>query len=171
MPERQTTQGRVRALLPTTTGITQGQIARVNLTGNEKYFIYWMHNPLTNYIFNSSGLLPGQHVSIGGPASGATNPQAVTAKRVVLRNWGFNGTPVAGSVTSKTFQMTVNGFAGQLIPGPLTVFVSNKTEFRSGFASLGDLAGSTDIRVVGLLIKDPISGQPVILARYVDDLD
>ena len=56
----------VRGLLPTTTGLTLGQIAQVNLTGNEKFFIYWWHNPLTEFLFNSSQLLPGQHVSVGG---------------------------------------------------------------------------------------------------------
>ena len=91
----------VRGLLPTTTGLTLGQIAQVNLTGNENFFIYWMHNPLTQFLFNSSQLLPGQSVAIGGPASGATNPQAVTVKRVVLRHWGFNGTVVAGSVNPR----------------------------------------------------------------------
>ena len=39
----------VRGLLPTTTGLTLGQIATVDLSGSEKYFIYWMHNPLTNF--------------------------------------------------------------------------------------------------------------------------
>ncbi len=161
----------VRELLPTTTGLTLGQIAQVNLSGSEKYFIYWMHNPLTKFLFNSSSLLPGQHVSIGGPASGAANPQAVTVKRVVLRNWGFNGVPIASSIASNTFQMNVVGFAGQLIPGPATVVVSNKTEYRSGLTSLSSLTGTTNVRVVGLLLKDPVSGQPVILARYVDELN
>ncbi len=73
----------VRGLLPTTTGLTLGQIAQVNLTGSEKFFIYRMHNPLTQFLFNSSALLPGQDVAIGGPASGATNPNAVTVNRVV----------------------------------------------------------------------------------------
>jgi Domain of unknown function (DUF5666) len=81
----------VRALLPTTTGLTLGDIAQVDLTGNENYFIFWMHNPLTQFLFNSSSLLPGQHVAIGGPAIGATNPQAVTTKRVVLRHWDLTG--------------------------------------------------------------------------------
>jgi hypothetical protein len=116
----------VRGLLPTTTGLSLGQIAQVNLLGTEKYFIYWMHNPLTQFVFNPSALLPGQHVSIGGPASGAANSQAVTVKRIVLRDWGFSGTVVAGSVdmSGHTFQMNVNGFAGQLITGPVTVYVA-----------------------------------------------
>jgi len=92
----------VRGLLPTTTGLTLGQIATVDLGGSEKFFIYWMHNPLTQFLFNSNTLLAGQHVSVGGPASGAANANDVTVKRVVLRHWGYNGTVVAGSENSST---------------------------------------------------------------------
>ena len=63
----------VHGLLPTTTGLTLGQIGQVDLTGGEKYFIRRMHDPLTRYLFNASTLLPGQHVNIGGPASGGTD--------------------------------------------------------------------------------------------------
>jgi hypothetical protein len=163
----------VRDLLPTTTGLTLGQIATVNLMGNEKYFIYWMHNPLTQFLFNSAALLPGQHVSIGGPASGATNANAVTAKRVVLRNWGFNGTVVAGSVNTSTnlFQMNVGGFAGLLVTNPVTVYVGGATDFRNGLTSMSGLPTAGNIRVVGLLVKDPLSGNPVLLARHIDVLN
>lgn len=163
----------VRGLLPTTTGLTLGQIAQVNLTGNENYFIYWMRNPLTQYLFNSSVLVPGQHVAIGGPASGAANPQAVTVKRVVLRHWGYNGTVVANSVDTAagSFQMNVTGFAGQLVPGVVTVYTGGVTQFRNGLTGIDDLGASTNVRVVGLLIKDQSSRQLVLLAHYVDPLD
>jgi hypothetical protein len=163
----------VRGLLPTTTGITLGQIATVDLSGSEKFSIYWMHGPLAQFLFNPSELLPGQHVSVGGPASGAANAQAVTVKRVVLRNWGFNGTVVPGSVDpgKDSFQMTINGFAGVLIPQTVTVYLTNQTEFRDGLTALSDVAASTNIRVVGLLLKDPTSGQTVLVGRYVDDLN
>jgi hypothetical protein len=159
----------VRGLLPTTTGLTLGQIAQVNLTGNENYFIYWMHNPLTEFLFNSGTLVPGQHVSIGGPASGATNAQDVTCKRVVLRHWGYNGTIVPGSINGDgTFQMNVTGFAGLLVPGTVTVYTVPGTSWRFGLTGMGDLSTSNSIRVVGLLLKDPTSGQLVLLAHYVD---
>ena len=163
----------VRGLLPTTTGLTLGQIATVDLTGNEKYFIYWMHNPLTEFLFNSSALVAGQHVSIGGPASGAANASAVTTKRVVLRDWGFNGTVVAGSQSASngTFQMKVNGFAGVLIPETITVYLGDHCDFRYGFGAFSDLADGTNLRVVGLLLKNPTTGQVVLLARHVDGLD
>ncbi len=125
----------VRGLLPTTTGVTLGQIAQVNLTGSEKYFIYWFHNPLTQFLFNSSTLLPGQRVAIGGSASGAANASAVTTNRIVLRHWGFNGTVVANSINpgNGTFQIKINGFAGLLVPQTVTVYTASRTDFRYGF--------------------------------------
>jgi hypothetical protein len=163
----------VRGLLPTTTALSQGQIAQINLSGQEKFFIYWMHNALTEFLFNSSALLPGQAVAVGGPASGATNAQAVTVNRVVLRHWGFNGTVVAGSVnsTNNTFQIQVNGFAGTLIPQAVTVYIAGPTKFRDGLTGLSTVQGGANVRVVGLLLKDPVSGQAVLLAHYVDALN
>ncbi len=163
----------VRGLLPTTTGLSLGQIAHVNLTGQENFFIYRMHNPLTQFLFNPSGLLAGQAVAIGGPASGATNPQAVSAKRVVLRHWGFNGTVVPGSLNTAngTFQMQVNGFAGLLIPQTVTVYVASNSTFRNGLTGMSGVLASVNVRVVGLLLKDPVSGTTVLLARYVDALN
>jgi hypothetical protein len=161
----------VRGLLPTDTGIKLGQIATVELTGNEKFFIYWWHNPLTEFLFNPNTLLAGQHVSVGGPATGAANASDVTVKRVVLRDWGFNGTVVANSVDTAngTFQMQINGFAGLLIPQTVTVYTLPRTDFRDGLTGVSDVSGN--VRVVGLLLKDPISGNTVLLAHYVDALD
>lgn len=163
----------VRGLLPTTTGITLGQIATIDLSGSEKYFIYWYHNPLTNFLFNQSLLLPGQHVSVGGPATGASDASAVTVKRVVLRDWGFNGTVVASNIdiANGTFQMHINGFAGLLVPQTLTVYTASKTGFRDGLSGVSDLTGGENVRVVGLLVKDPLSGNTALLAHYVDALN
>jgi hypothetical protein len=163
----------VRGLLPTTTGLTLGQIATVDLSGNEKFFIYWWHNPLTEFLFNSNQILPGQHVSVGGPASGATNASGVTVKRVVLRDWGFNGTVVANNAnaTNGTFQMQINGFAGLLVPQTVTVYTGGNTHFRDGWTGMTDVTGGANVRVVGLLLEDPTSGNTVLLAHYVDELD
>jgi len=163
----------VRGLLPTTTGLTLGQIAQVDLSGSEKFFIYWMHNPLTQYLFNSGTLLAGQSVSIGGPATGATNPQAVSVNRVVLRHWGYNGTVVPSSINASagTFQMQISGFAGLLIPQTVTVYTSSVSSFRNGFTALSSVTSSANVRVVGLLIKNPASGDSILLARYVDLLN
>jgi len=162
----------VRGLLPTDTGLTLGQIATVDLSGSEKYFIYWMHNPISQFLFNSSALTAGQDVSIGGPASGAASASAVTTKRIVLRHWGFNGTVVAGSVDSSqgTFQMNITGFAGVLVPTPVTVYVGDHCSYRFGFGQFTDITAGANVRVVGLLLKNPTNGQLVLLAHYVDSM-
>ncbi|MFZ0629925.1 MAG: DUF4382 domain-containing protein [Acidobacteriaceae bacterium] len=152
--------------------VTDGTITHVALTGSENYFIYWMHNRFTQFLFNSSTLLPGQHISVGGPLSGAAS-QPISVKRVVLRNWGYNGTVAAntGSTTAGSFQMNVTGFAGQLVPGPVTVYTATGTSWRNGYNSDSDVTVGDKIRVVGLLIKDPTSGDSIILGRYVDDMN
>jgi hypothetical protein len=163
----------VRGLLPSTTGLTLGQIATVDLTGSEKFSIYWMHDEMSQFLFNSSTMLPGQDVAVGGPASGASNPQAVSVNRVVLRNWGFNGTVVPGSVntSNNTFQMQVNGFAGVLIPQTVTVYIAGETEYRDGLADLSNVDTTTNVRVVGVLLKDPTTGGAILVAHYVDSQD
>lgn len=161
----------VRGLLPTSTGLTLGQLAQVNLSGNENFFIYNWHNPLTTFLFNSSALVAGQDVSVGGPASGAASASAVTVKRVVLRHWGFNGVASNINPGQGTFTMQVNGFAGVLISTPVTVYVTNKTVFRDGLGTLTDVSASDNVRVVGLLLKNSANGQVVLLAHYVDLLN
>jgi hypothetical protein len=162
----------VRGLEPASVPLTLGQIATVNLTGNEKYSVYWMHNPFTNFFFNSSALVAGQAVTVGGPATGVVSETNVTVNRVNLRNWGFNGTVVAGSENSAqgSFQMQINGFAGVLIPETVTVYLGNRCDFRYGLGKFGDLADGAKIRIVGLLLKNPTNGQVVLLARHVDGL-
>jgi hypothetical protein len=163
----------VRSVLPASTGVQLGDIATVNLTGSEKYSIYWMHNTFTDFFFNSSELLPGQHVAIGGPATGAASESAVTVNHIALLNWGFNGSIVSGSQDSGkgSFQIQVNGFAGQLIPQTVTVYLGDRCDFRYGLGAFGDLTNGAKIRVVGLLLKDPTTGNPVLLARHVDGLN
>lgn len=160
----------VRGLLPTTTGLSLGQIATVDLTGSEKFSVYWMHNPFAQFLFNSSGLLAGQDVVVGGPASGAASASAVTVNRVTLRHWGFDGTVVAGSQNASkgTFQMQVNGFAGVLIPETVTVYLGGHSNFRYGCGGFGNLTDGANVRVVGLLLKNPATGDAVLLARHVD---
>lgn len=163
----------VRGLLPAGTGLQLGQIAQVDLSGSETFGIYRMHNAFTQFLFNSSALVAGQDVAIGGDASGAANANAVTVDRVTLRDWGFNGTIVAGSQNSSqgTFQMQVKGFAGVLIPQTITVYLGNACDFRFGMQAFSDLTDGSSIRVVGLLLKNSSNGQVVLLARHVDGLD
>jgi len=164
----------VRGLLPASgtgaTGAKLGQIATIGLTGKEKFYVRWNRNPLTEFVFNSSTLLPGQSISIGGPLTGAMNADNVAVKRVNLREWGYIGKVVPGSVKlgKDTFQMNVNGFAGQLIPQTVVVYITGRTRFRFGFTALHELEGGDSVRVVGLLMKNPVSGHTVMVAHCVD---
>lgn len=159
-----------RVVLPTGTGFHTGEISTINLTGNENYYVYWWHNKFTNLFFNAGLLVPGQHVSVGGPFSNGT----VTVKRVVLRHEGHSGTWVVGStnVGANTFQFNSSGLAGVLFNGPVTVYCTPFTTFKGGLTGLGDLTGNAaiNLRVVGLVLKDPISGQPVFVARSVEKM-
>lgn len=67
--------------------------------------------------------------------------------------------------------MQVNGFAGLLIPQTVTVYIADNCEFRDGFAQLSDVSAATSVRVVGLLLKNPVNGNTVLVGHYVDDLD
>src|SRR5882724_1017821 len=158
----------VRSVLPSGTGFQSGQISTIDLTGNENYFIYWWHNKFSNFLFNSSLLVPGQHVSVGGPFSNG----AVTVKRVVLQHEGHSGSWVVGSTDTggSTFQFNSNGVAGVLFNGPITVYCAPFTKFKGGLTGLGSLTGTAaiNLRVVGLVLKDPISGQPVFVAHSVE---
>jgi len=162
-----------RAVLPDNTGVQLGNIAQVNLTGNENYSIYWMHNQLAQFLFNQSGLLAGQEVAVGGPASGAANASAVTVNHVMLRHWGYIGTVVPGSQNSGngTFQIQVNGFAGVVIPQTVTVYIAGKTDYRYGCGQFSNLTDNAPVRVVGVLLKNPTTGLPVLVARHVDGFD
>jgi hypothetical protein len=164
----------VRAELPASTGLTLGQIANVNLTGSENYFVYKIHTPLTNFFFNPSLLIPGQHISIGGPASGAANAQSVTTRRIVLRFEGHAGQWVVGSTNTGngTFSFNSDGLAGVLFNGPVTVYTTPITQYLGGLTGLSDLSGNSAIslRVVGLVLKNPTTQQPVFVARSVEEL-
>jgi uncharacterized protein YdeI (BOF family) len=162
----------VRSLLPASTGLTLGQIATVDLTGSEKFFVGWMHNsnPFSHFLFNPYTLTPGQSVAIGGAVSGATNASAVTVNRISLHPSGFNGTITSIDDNSDTFQITVDGFAGVLINQAVTVYATSKTHFRHHCTSTSSLAVGDSVRVVGLLLKDPTTGAPAIIGRYVDNM-
>lgn len=160
-----------RAVLPDSTAVQLGDIAQVNLTGNEKYGIYWMRNAFTNLLFNSSALAPGQEIKVGGAAANATSLSAVTINRIHLENWGYRGTVVAGSQNSGQgqFQLQITGgLPGTVATSTVTVYLGPVCDFRYGFGDFGNLADGTSVRVVGLLLKNSTNGNLVLLARHID---
>jgi hypothetical protein len=58
-----------------------------------------------------------------------------------------------------------------LVPQTIAVYITDNCEFRDGFTQLSDVSSATNVRVVGLLLKDPLSGNTVLVGHYVDDLD
>jgi hypothetical protein len=127
-----------------------------------------MRNPLTNFLFNASALTPGQEIALGGPDPTAS---PFNVKRIHLRNWGYIGTIVPKSQSSSqgTFQIKVTGFAGQVVPTTVTVYLGPVCDFRYGLGAFSDLTSSTSVRIVGVLLN--LNGNLVLVARHIDGAD
>ena len=166
----------VRELLPAVNGISDGQIETFALNGSEKYMIEHINLPLTTLLFNNSELAPGQRVGIGGKLTTTNGTSTLTVHRVVLRRQGQAGTWVPGSTVIQngnagTFQLNDNWTAGVLLPSPLTVMTTNDTNFIN-LTGLSALQGTQpiSIRVVGFILINQATGQPVMVARSVEEL-
>jgi hypothetical protein len=166
----------VRELLPAVNGVSDGQIETLNLNGSERYMIEHINLPLTTLLFNNSELAAGQRVGIGGELTTTNGTQTLTVHRVVLRRQGQAGGWVPGSTVIQnnnagSFQLTDQWTAGVLLPQPLTVMTTNDTNFinLSGLAALQG-AQPISIRVVGFILINQATGQPVMVARSVEEL-
>lgn len=164
----------VRAELPDITGIQDGQITTLDLNGSEKYMIANIRNPLTTLLFNNSALAAGQSVGVGGSLTTNNGVSTLTVHRVVLRRQGQGGSWVPGSTVIQngnagSFQLNDNWTDGVLLPNPLTVITGNATVFIN-LNGLSDLTGTQPIsvRVVGFILANPATSQPVMVARAVE---
>jgi hypothetical protein len=165
----------VRDELPAVNGISPGDIAALTLNGTEKYRIGHIKLPLTSLLFNNSALAPGQRVSIGGAINTTDGTTTLTPHRVVLRRQGQAGT-LAGNVVVQqgntgSFQLNDNWTAGILLPQPLTVMTTDATNFIN-LSGLSALQGQTGmhLRVVGFVLINPATSQPVFIAGAVEQL-
>ncbi|MDE3108838.1 MAG: DUF4382 domain-containing protein [Acidobacteriota bacterium] len=166
----------VRAELPDVAGIQDGQIATLDLNGSEKYMIANIQNPLTTLLFNNSALAAGQSVGIGGSLATNNGVSTLTVRRVVLRRQGQGGSWVPGSTVIRSgnagsFQLNDDWTAGVLLPNPLTVITGNGTIFIN-LSGLSALSGTQAIplRVVGFILVDSATNQPVMVARAVEGM-
>jgi hypothetical protein len=166
----------VRELLPDVTGISDGDIETIDLNGSENYKIGHINLPLTTLLFNNTLMAPGQRVDIGGALATSGGSDTLTPHRVILRRQGQAGTWVPGSTVvqsgnSGSFSLNDNWTAGILLPSPLTVMTTNNTNFinLSGLSALSG-PGPINIRVVGFILLDQATGQPVMVARSVEQL-
>jgi hypothetical protein len=167
----------VRSELPDGAGLTLGDISTFGLNGSEIYRIGFINLPITSLLFNNSSLTPGQRVAIGGVLDTSTTPPGLTVHRVILQRQGQEGSWVAGSTqvssgNAGSFQLNDNGLAGVLLPGPLTVMTTNFTQFinMNGLSSLTG-TGAINLRVVGHVLIDPATSQPVFVARAVEEIN
>ncbi len=160
----------VRSELPAITGLVPGQITTLKLNGSEMYRIANVNLPvLTNLLFSNSLLTPGQAVAVGGVTTTTAGVTTLTTHRVVLERQGQSGTvttpPTVTSGNAGSFLLTDNSPAGILLPSPLTVLTFSNTNF----INLSGLSAVTGpIRVVGFILINPSTQQPVMVARSVE---
>jgi hypothetical protein len=166
----------VREELPAIPGISDGQIETLSLNGSEIYRIGHINLPLTSLLFNNTLMAAGQRVDVGGPLTTTNGVDTLTVHRVILRRQGQAGSWVPGSTVVQSgnmgsFQLTDEWTAGILLPSPLTVLTTNDTSFIN-LSGLGALtgAGPIQIRVVGFILINQTTGQPVMVARSVEQL-
>ena len=136
------------------------------------YDVCFLNGPLTNAVFNDTTVVVGQRVFIGGSFAG----NVFTPTMISLRLQGVYGTFVPASVVATngnagTFQLSNNGLVGYSVGGPVTVNTYNVTYFHN-LTGLGQLQSTTTaIPVVarGLLLQDPVSGNPEVYAGMVSE--
>jgi hypothetical protein len=157
----------VRDEIPAIAGVPVGMPATVKLGTPVRFDIYRFGLPVEAFLFNSSQLVRGQRIAIGGPLDSGNT---VTARRVLLHRQGLDGALNPGSLVIQSpkvgsFQLVANGFFGYLFGAPVKVMTGDTTKFIN-VGGLAGLTNATTIRVVGLLLKDG-SGNPVLVAGSV----
>lgn len=152
------------------------KVYTVDLSGvaSSNYEICFFANQFTNSLFNSSSMVMGQRIFVGGTYQN----NVFTPGLVSLRLQGVWGAFVPGSVVvgsnppnQGSLQMQNNelmslayGGAGQ--PFPVNTF--NFTTFLNinGLNGLSN-AGATNLVTVGLVFKDQTTGKPIVDAGLV----
>jgi hypothetical protein len=158
-------------------------VQTVDLSAVSEYDICFFNNWFTTTgLFNSSSMLVGQRIFIGGSYDSSTS--TFTPEMISLRRQGVYGEVIPGSVQVSagnvgSFQMENNGLLGYTMGGPLTVETGAATLFFNGNSnvfSLGGLQSATATALVpvvtrGLIFKDPNSGNPVMWAHRVREVE
>ena len=134
-----------------------------------EYGICFIDNWFTNELFNSSSLVVGQRIFVGGTYLS----NAFTPRMVSLRRQGVMGSLVANSVNivsgnQGSFQMQNDGLLTYSAGGPFTVDTVNQTIFVN-INGLGGLqvAGTPNLLARGLVLYDPATQKPVVWAHRV----
>jgi hypothetical protein len=140
--------------------------------GDSEYKISFFDNWLSNQLFNSSSLVVGQRVFLGGTlTSGTFSPKIVSLRRqgvvgALVPN-SVNITGAAGS-NQGNFQMQNDALMSYAAGGPFTVDTGALTKFVNidGLAGL-QAAGSANLISRGLVFKDQTNGKPFVVAGRV----
>jgi len=147
-------------------------IQTIDVSAVTTYDMCFFDNLFTNALFNSSSVIVGQRVFIGGTfASNVFTPQMIS-----LRFQGVYGMLTQGSVNvvdgnAGTFQLQNNALIGYSLGGaPLTVATGNVTLFvnTTGLSALQS-GGAMPLVAGGLLFVDPLNSTPVMAAAVVAD--
>lgn len=140
----------------------------VDLTNVTKYDVCFFNNWFSQLLFNSSSLVVGQRIFVGGTYSNNT----FTPDMVSLRRQGVWGQLVENSVkinsgNSGSFQMQNDLLMSYAAGGPFTVNTGNPTIFENinGLTGLQD-AGAATLVVRGLVFDDG-TGKPEVWAHRV----
>jgi predicted small secreted protein len=156
--------------LPALGSIPVDSVQTFNVSAVSEYDVCFFDNWFTNYLFNSSELVVGQRIFIGGSYDSSSG--TFTPAMISLRRQGVVGDLVVNSVSitagnQGTFQLQNNLLLGYVLGAPLTVNTGNSTNFVNigGLSGL-QAAGSTNLVVRGLVFKDS-SGNPEVWAHRV----
>jgi hypothetical protein len=157
--------------LPDVPGIPVGTVSTLNVSQVTNYSIRLIDNWFTSFVFNNTTLVAGQRIAIGGTIDPATN--AFVPSRIILRRQGVAGDLVLNSViinnnNAGSFQLQNNRMLGYVLGAPLSVQTSNSTKFTnlSGLAAIQS-GSNMSLATYGLMLKDPISGNPTMYAHRI----
>ena len=156
--------------LPDITGVPVGTVTTLDVSGVTNYSIRLLDNWFTSFVFNNTTLVPGQRIAMGGSinATGTFVPS-----HIALRRQGVVGDLVLNSVVinnnnAGSLQIQNNRMLGYVMGAPLSVLTANTTKFTnlSGLAEI-QTGGNMSLATYGLMLKDPVSGNPTMYAHRI----
>lgn len=157
--------------LGTSAVIPVDTVTTVDLSAVTTYDVCFFDNWLTQEVFNSSSLVVGQRIFVGGTVSGGV----FTPDMVSLRRQGVYGALVSNSVTvtgaagsnDGYFQMQNDALMSYSAGGPFTVYTGNATIFENINGLTGLSASGTPNLVARGLVFKSASGKPIVVAGRV----
>ena len=157
--------------LPDVPSVPVGTITTIDVSQVTNYSIRLLDNWLTSFVFNNTSLVPGQRIAMGGSIDSATS--AFVPSHIILRRQGVVGDLVLNSAVinngnAGSFQLQNNHMLGYVLAAPLSVETSNSTKF-TNLNGLADIqsGGNMSLATYGLILKDPVSGNPTMYAHRV----